>query len=69
MITAICAEQGMAMIIIVPSISFSLRDSMTRVAKIAGTLQPMPTSIGIIAWPCSPILCITPSRSTTTRGR
>lgn len=36
----------------------SERDSIVRVAIIAGTLQPKPMSIGINDLPCKPIRCI-----------
>ena len=67
--TTVCAEQGTARMVMVARMSRSRFDSMTLVASIAGTLHPVPTIIGMMARPCRPNLCMTPSSSMTTRGR
>ncbi|MBA7582430.1 hypothetical protein ES708_24358 [subsurface metagenome] len=59
----------MAMHTRVAAMNRSLLLSRTRVAMTAGTLHPNPSMAGMIAKPCSPILCMAVSRRTARRGR
>ena len=65
MMMASCAEQGTAMMIIEERMIFSLRDFTVRTARMAGTLHPMPTIMGMNDPPWRPKWCIMLSRSTT----
>lgn len=54
MMMASCAEQGTAMTMIEERMIFSLRDFTVRTARMAGTLHPMPTIMGMKEPPWRP---------------
>ena len=68
-IIACKAAQGMAMEISVAAINLSRLLSRIRVDNTAGTLQPKPNRLGMMAYPCSPRRCRSVSIRMARRGR